>query len=214
MNAFRNQYPRLLEKELVAAGLDSVLDVGCGSSSPIRSFSKKIPLTVGADGFLPSIEKSQAQGIHQKYVQVDFRNLENYFQEKSFDAVIALDVIEHFEKPEAIALIQKLEKIAKKKVVLFTPHGFLKQGVYDQNQFQLHRCGFDVSELKKMGYRVLGVHGLKPFRGEYADIRFKPKKFWTLVSWLTQPFAQVFPKTAFQLLAIKEFPATEAGALK
>lgn len=206
MEKFRNQYPRLLEKELVGGNLESVLDVGCGSSSPIRSFSSRIPKTVGADGFLPSIEKSRAQGIHGDYVQVpDFAKIQDHFKPKSFDAVVALDVIEHFEKPQALEFIRKLEAIARKKVVLFTPHGFLAQGVYDGNDFQLHRCGFEVEELKALGYRVIGVHGWKPLRGEFADIRLKPKRFWTLLSWLTQPFAEKNPKAAFQLLAVKEF---------
>src|SRR5690554_6338013 len=80
-------YSGLLERELVGS-CESVLDVACGSSSPISRFSRKIPLTVGIDGFQPSIEKSRLQGIHSEYRLMNVMDLEREFEAKSFDAVI------------------------------------------------------------------------------------------------------------------------------
>ena len=79
--------------------------------------------------------------------------------------MVCLDVIEHFEKPEALALIAGMERWARRKVVLATPNGFLPQRVYDDNPFQEHKCGFSVAELCALGYRVHGTGGPKPLRG-------------------------------------------------
>jgi len=50
------QYVNELEKAV--RGCKSLLDAGCGSDSPIKSFSKKL-YCIGVDIFKPSIEKSK-----------------------------------------------------------------------------------------------------------------------------------------------------------
>jgi hypothetical protein len=66
--------------------------------------------------------------------------------------VICLDVIEHFEKTQALELIRELERIARKVVVLFTPYGFMPQEPEAENPFQEHKCGFSNTELRYLGY--------------------------------------------------------------
>lgn len=45
----------------------------------------------------------------------------------SADVVLLLDVIEHMEKKEGMAVIELAKKSAKKRVVVFTPDGFMEQ---------------------------------------------------------------------------------------
>ena len=184
--------------------MDSVLDVGCGSNSPVARVRPKPKNLVGLDGFLPSIEKSRSKSLHDDYKQVEFSRLGQEVPDKSYDAVVALDVIEHFEKPQGLEFLSQLERMAKKRVILFTPNGFLPQQAYDGNEFQVHRSGWSVSEMRARGYRVVGINGLKPLRGEMAEIQFHPKKLGLLASWATQPLVARVPELAFQILCVKE----------
>ncbi len=189
-----------LEKSL--EGCRSLLDIGCGSNSPIKSFSKKF-YCVGVDAFLPSIEKSKKQGIHDKYYNINVLDIGEKFEPNSFDCVLASDLIEHLTKEEGIDLLNMMERIAKNKIVIFTPNGFLSQGEYENNRWQIHKSGWTAQEMEKRGYRVIGINGWKPLRGEYAELRFCPKLFWLLISDITQIFVRNRPAMAFQILCVK-----------
>ncbi len=196
------EYFLRLEQEVLSAG-ESLLDVGCGASSPIRFFSKKVKYAVGVDGFLPSIEKSRANHIHHDYKQANLMEIDTVFEPKSFDVVLASDVIEHFEKADGLKLLEKMEKIARRKVIIFTPNGFQPQGEFDNNPYQLHRSGWTVDEMKSLGFSVYGMMGLKHLRGEFGEVKWKPKLFWHRVSVLTQPLVRNAPSLAYQLLCVK-----------
>ncbi|MFH1972237.1 MAG: methyltransferase domain-containing protein [archaeon] len=180
----------------------SLLDVGCGSNSPIHPFSKNLS-TVGVDDFFPSIEKSKQKQIHNAYKQINVLEINKNFDENSFDCVLASDLIEHLTKEEGNKLIDSMEKIAKKKVIIFTPNGFLHQGEYDNNAYQIHKSGWTAEEMKKRGYKVIGINGWKQLRGEFTNIKYKPTFVWRIISDLTQLITRNNPKKAFQILCIK-----------
>lgn len=182
--------------------MKSVLDVGCGSNSPLSKISKK-PYSVGFDLFEPSLKKSKKQRIHTKYVVGNILELEKHFKNRAFDCVIGLDIIEHFTKKEGNKLLATMEDVAKSKVIVFTPNGFVKQSVYDNNIYQIHKSGWTVTDFQKRGYRVFGLRGPRWLRGEYASIKYKPWFFWGLVAFLTEPFYVFFPKSAYHLFAVK-----------
>ena len=194
-------YYKSLEKELSDA--KTVLDVGCGNWSPLANV-KKTFYSVGIDIHRPSIEEIKKKKIHDEYKVGDVLELSKIFKPKSFDAVVALDVVEHFEKKESLNLIKQMEKIAKKKVVILTPYGFMKQDPLDGNPFQKHRSGWTIAEFDKMGYRLRGIRGFRFIRGEYATIKYKPWFLWGVISTISQFLAYSFPKLAYQLLAVKE----------
>lgn len=182
---------------------ESLLDVGCGANSPIQKFSSKIPHSVGLDGFLPSIEKSRSKKIHREYIHGELLSTLAGMKSKSFDIVISMDVIEHFEKDQGWKLLIALERIASKRVVVFTPNGFLPQGEYDENPHQLHRSGWHTDEFIKRGYAVCGINGLKWLKGEFGAPRLKPRWLANRISDYTQFFTYSRPSLAFQLLAYK-----------
>jgi len=203
----RNQFTLMLEKE--SAGCESLLDVGCGSSSPIQAFSHKIPRVVGVDNFQPSIDKSRAAGIHNEYKRINVLDMDKEFPPESFDAVIALDLIEHLEKKDGLRLMAIMERLAKRKVIIFTPNGFRKQREFDGNLSQIHVSGWEIDEMRAMGYRVKGVHGWKAVRGEFANIKWKPQKFWVGVSVLSLPWTTRHPRHAYHILCIKDKTPSE-----
>lgn len=186
-----------LKKEL--KGCKSVLDLGCGRSSPLRYCS--VNYSVGVDLFKPYLIESKKMEIHNEYILADIRKVE--FKPESFDCVLALDVLEHLAKKEGTSLIKKMENVAKKKIIIFTPNGFLRQDEYDEDKLQIHKSGWTVDEFKKLGYEVKGINGWKPLRKEKAEFRFRPKIVSLLLSDLTQKITYHRPRFAFQLLAVK-----------
>lgn len=185
--------------------MESVLDVGCGDSSPLARIKKKFR-SVGIDVFEPSIRKSKKNKIHDEYTVGDILKIDTFFNPKSFDAVIALDVIEHFKRNDALKLIASMERIAKKKVLIATPHGFTKQSAYDDNPYQEHKSGWGVSDFKKMGYRTRGMRGFKFIRGGEggANILYKPWIVWGVISALSAPVVYYIPQIASQLVVVKD----------
>lgn len=197
-------YPEaVLEKLCLEVSPQSLLDVGCGSNSPIQRFSKKILRCVGMDGFLPSIEKSKEKNIHHEYIHGELLASLAKIPNHSYDVVIAMDVIEHFDKSDGWKLWYELERIAKKRVIIFTPNGFLKQGEYDENPHQLHRSGWTTKEFTDRGYGVIGINGLKFLKGELAKPRIKPRWLGNRISDYSQFFTYSRPVLAFQLMAYK-----------
>lgn len=188
--------------ELNLSGCSTVLDLGCGDNSPLRNV-KNIKYSVGFDVFKDSIERSKKKKIHTEYRIGDLKKIEKYFKKKSFDAVIALDVIEHLKKGDSIALIKKMEKIAKKKVILLTPNGFYHQDAYDDNPYQVHKSEWSIKDLRKLGYKVYGLRGLKYLRGEYATIKYKPWFVWGSVAFFSEMPLYFFPAVSYHLFAIK-----------
>lgn len=196
-------FPDLLLKAVAAetAGAVSVLDVGCGTGGPMARVPKPARL-VGLDGYAPSLERLRAQGGYDELICAPLEGAD--IAPGSFHTVVCLDVIEHFEKPQALALIARLERWASHKVVLATPNGFLPQPAYDGNPFQEHKCGFSAPELRALGYRVRGFGGPKPLRGAFAELRFRPRPLWHRVSGALQPLTWIWPEAAFGLVAVKE----------
>jgi len=200
-----------LKSEL--SGCESVLDLGCGPSSPLQ-FCKNIQYSVGVEGFAPYLEQSKSKKIHNKYLSKDFLKID--FPKYSFDAVILIEVLEHLSKKDGLKILKKASTWAKKKVVLSTPNGYFPMGDVDQNSFQRHRSGWTVTKLNKLGYICHGVSGFKFFYhqsnqvaslsqkdGNFANIRLSPKSFFYMINGLLQPFAYFFPKHAFGLFAVK-----------
>lgn len=180
----------------------SVLDVGCGSSSPLGlgGFER----LVGVDAHPDAIAAARAQGAHHELHVHDVRRLEELFEAESFDAVVAVDLLEHLEPAEGADLLRSLERIARHRVVVFTPNGFVEQGERGGNPFQVHRSGWTAAGLRSLGYRVRGVHGLRWLRHEEARIRLRPARAWSLVADVSQPLVRRAPRLAFHLLAVKD----------
>ena len=185
---------------------ESLLDIGCGTATPLAKLSTRPRLLVGVDGFQPSIDISRANHLHDDYVKCDLLDIDTHFTPDSFDVTVALDVIEHFSKDDGLRLLQKMEAIAKQRVLIFTPNGFLPQNEHSGNILQRHLSGWSAREMEDMGYRVIGINGWKPLLGEFALPKLRPVKLWTLISRFSQPLVRNHPQHAFALLCVKELP--------
>jgi hypothetical protein len=205
-NKLKKTFPNLAlftlanELEYLLKDCGSILDIGCGDNSPLRLIDKKGKYLVGADIFHPVSKK---QNIHDRYYKMNVLDINKRFKNKSFDAVVALDLIEHLTKEKGYELLKKMELVAKKRIIILTPNGFMKQTA-DENKFQEHLSGWSIKDFKKGGFKVGGLYGLKYLRGEKAGLRLEPKVFWGIISELTHYlYTKKHPKYSYSLLAYK-----------
>ena len=161
------------------AGCKTVLDVGCGNASPLR-FISGMHLT-GVDGYARALEEARERRTHDEYVLSDVKKVAEVFPRRRFDACVALDVIEHLEKEDGWRMLEGMQKLATRCVVIFTPNGFMPQKSKD-GDLQEHLSGWTADEMRSRGYRILGMYGPKWIRGEYANVKYRPRVLWVLIS--------------------------------
>jgi SAM-dependent methyltransferase len=195
---FCNYFILQLQKEL--SDCKSVLDLGCGPNSPLQYCN--VTLKVGVDWFEPYLEESKKKKIHNQYIKADITEIE--FQPQSFDAVVALDVLEHLEKEKGYELLKKMEKWARKKIIIFTPNGYISNDCIDNNPLQEHKSGWEFDDFKNLGFKIYGMNGWKKLRGPRTFIKYKPRILWTIISDITQSIVYYYPKLAFHLFAVKK----------
>ena len=195
--------PYQFRLEQAAGPALSILDVGCGDDSPLKLF-RRTGRRVGVDAYEPAINRSREAGIHDEYRLSDVLRIGELFPRGSFEVVVAFDVLEHLERQDGLRLLAAMEQIAARRVVVFTPNGFVSQGERGGNPWQVHRSGWTPGALRQLGYQVSGVHGLRMLRGEEAQVRWQPHRFWHLVSDLSEPVVARFPALAYQVIAAKD----------
>ena len=89
------------------------------------------------------------------------------FLDKSFDIVTGIDFIEHLKKEEGFEIMKKAEKIARKKVIFFTPRKWSKnkQAVEDSeywscgNPANYHQSLWNDEDFIKQGYEIVPFQG-------------------------------------------------------
>ena len=109
-----------------------------------------------------------------------------------------------------------MDEIARKKIVISTPNGFLAQKEVNHNILQTHKSGWTVDELRDLGYKAKGMAGWKFSRRKnickelgteldviYSTIKFKPRFLWLIISELTQLITYYFPKISFEIFYVK-----------
>lgn len=130
----------------------TLLDIGCGIQP--QQILKPL-IHICCEPFKQYVEKLQeiTGRIHDRdyiILNASWADAVEMFPEKSVDTVILLDVIEHLEKEEALKLLHRTEKIARRQIAIFTPLGFMPQvhadgkdawGL-DGGAFQEHKSGW------------------------------------------------------------------------
>ena len=123
---FQQQHLKLLEREIIGS-CRTILDVGCGNGNHMRTVAPYLTRSVGIDLFQESLDTATHAGIYSETKRMSATAIQDEFGQGSFDGVVAFDLIEHLEKADGLRLLDAMEHIASKKVVVFTPNGFLRQ---------------------------------------------------------------------------------------
>lgn len=187
---------------------ESILDLGCGTGKPMRFLNRHGRLqSVGFDGFEPSLEQCQKDGSHDSLVRGDIESLP--FKENSFDIALSLQVLEHFEKDEGIQLLNQMERIAMRQVIVTTDVGEFVQGEGTTgNRLMEHKYVWTTKELQELGYKVFGIGPLMGWGGEAGGSQRVPAPLRWFVSTLLQlvvgPIVYFFPRRAASALCVKD----------
>ncbi len=150
---------------IIDRSAESILDVGCGQGLPMQMIKMRMRVkkSVGVDLFEPYLKECKRKKIHHEYVESDIRKLP--FKDKSFDVVIALQVLEHLPKKDSWKVLEKMEKIARKQIIVAMPIGEMYHPAVDGNEHQLHHSAFYPHELEKKGFKIIKM-GRKSLLGE------------------------------------------------
>ena len=179
---------------------ETFLDLGCGESSPMGKIGG-FSLSVGVDVSIKSLRKNKSKRNLTDYVCADLNWLP--FKSYSFDCVMMFDVIEHFQRKDGLCLMERVEKLSKKLLVIQTPNGHCPTP-YARNVYDEHKSSWVVRDFEKTGFTVLGRHGYKKFRGLRGEPVFKPRLIGEMVLALSQLFLFNRPSYCFHLLAFKK----------
>lgn len=188
----------------------SFVDLGCGPSSPLRFVKGRRSL--GVDVAKESIKESKKKGIFSEYLVADV--LKTKLPANAFDAAVSLDVLNLQKKRDGLKLLKEMERIAKKRVIVLMPNGKVEEPKEMRAEaeskykapyeYLKYRSVWTAKEMRKRGFRVIGINGLKWLRKGNAKPRVKPTFLGLLLSDLTQSIVRFFPSLAFHLLCYKD----------
>lgn len=179
---------------------DTLLDLGCGPNSWVAC-TRPWTHSIGVEGHPEAAEEARRRSTHREIICTDLVTLR--FDRPPVDAVVMIDVIEHLEKGHAVDLLRRAEHWARKRLIVFTPNGFLPQGGHHGNPLQQHRSGWTVSELVSLGFKVRGLNGLRSLRGSFAALKH-PSLAGQFLSDLTELICYPLPSLAFHLCGVKD----------
>ena len=144
----------------------SVLDLCCGIGNVSDEFLYSEIVGVDACKEYLNVYKSVLPNrqIHEFDLSKISDSELDIFSENMFDNVLCIDGVEHLEKEEGIKLINKIEKIAREKVIIFTPenvndpnvptlnHPKNTWGISEGDNWQIHRSAFPRTFFSDRGY--------------------------------------------------------------
>jgi SAM-dependent methyltransferase len=172
--------PMIIEKEL--AGCKNVLDIGCGSMSPLSygNFQE----TFGVDRSYQVLLESKRHRALKYHILGDIRHMD--FKPKSFDAIIAVNILEYLTREEGEILLTRMVQWARQKILIVT-----KKSSCNENRLP---SDWQPKDFYNRGYIV---RGLNEKRLEVPSLR-------DLIANIFLNFRAVFPEKATSLVAIKE----------
>ena len=105
-------------------------------------------------------------------------------------------------------LRQELEKLAKKRIIVGTPRGFMEQPdeFLDDNPYQVHKSGWSIDDFTSRGYKVRGV-GFWPiwsYHGFGRNANIITTVIANIISYLISPLIYFFPTLGAGVIAIKD----------
>jgi SAM-dependent methyltransferase len=185
----------------------SILDLGCGPGWVLGESGVTSRADVyGVDLHKPSIEAALIAG-YKKVFENEIMTFIKQLPDDSYDMVTAFDLIEHFDKQEGTRLMAEMLRVARGKVLIMTPNGFVEQDADLDNAYQEHKSGWTCSDFRSLGFQKFeGINGYRKLRGSYGRPRIKPTKVGYLICRLSEFFIRGEAERSFQIVAICSKP--------
>lgn len=188
---------------------NTILDLGCGDGSLIEFLSKGEDWQIaGIDIHKEAIESARKRYVYFKLITGDLlKTIQNNNFKSKFDVIFFSQVIEHLTRKEGERILEEIEKLAKKRIVVGTPRGFMEQPhELDGNSHQVHRSGWNIEDFTSRGYRVYGV-GFSLIWSHYGSERsynLLQVAIINVISYLMAPIVYFFPTLGSGIIAIKK----------
>jgi hypothetical protein len=183
------------------------LDIGAGTFSVLTSL-RPVLRSTAIDAHSPAIEASRESGMHDEYIVGDV--MEHDFAGRRFDVVVANELVEHLDKWAGWKLLERLERLASRLIVVTTPNGFVPQGPEHGNPWQRHRSGWFPHDFEGLGYAVHGIFGPKFMRGYAGQPRWRGARVLVPLSEMLGRALRSYPRAHFGLLAVKDMHGVAA----
>jgi 2-polyprenyl-3-methyl-5-hydroxy-6-metoxy-1,4-benzoquinol methylase len=145
---------------------DRILEIGCGDGKFLEFLKQKgYENVIGIDISDEQVNLAKEKGLNAVRADV-FEFLSK--NENTFDAIVAIDTVEHFTKSEVLLLFQSIEKSLKENglLLLQTPNGeglFPGQVIYGD---LTHLCIFTENSLRQVlslyGFHNIAVYETSP----------------------------------------------------
>jgi 2-polyprenyl-3-methyl-5-hydroxy-6-metoxy-1,4-benzoquinol methylase len=185
---------------------DTVLDVGCGLGRwgtliHTNYWEAKLehpPEVDGFDGFAPNVEYCRSHGAYRRVWQ----HMLPARLEGEWDTVLAVEIVEHIPQSEVSAVIDELERVARRRIIISTPNSPLFRGGLDTpvgfNPLEAHVSYVSADFLRERGYAIRGA-GF----GRYNSwLALTAKRYGVRTALTTIPFR--LPSLAETIVAYKD----------
>lgn len=188
----------------------TILDLGCedGRLLEMLSDGENWQIT-GVDIYGKNITIAAKKEIYVKLMKGDVVKIASNLvkKKKKYDVVFCSQVIEHISRKKGTELLNLVEKLAKKRIVIGTPRGFMEQPheFLGDNPHQFHKSGWGERDFKDRGYKIFGI-GFGPIWSE--DGLGRRKDFpsiivASLLSYVFSPLVYYLPFLGSGILCIK-----------
>ncbi len=138
---------------------DTVLDLMCGKGDSVECLSDRF--VTGVDIYEPYInaarEKYKDNVRYMFFVQDSVEYLKG-LKDNSVDVTQSIDGIEHLPEEVGLELLNQMERVSKKAIVIFTPDGFTENhphdawGIQGGDVHQKHLSGWSRTWFEARGY--------------------------------------------------------------
>jgi 2-polyprenyl-3-methyl-5-hydroxy-6-metoxy-1,4-benzoquinol methylase len=166
-----NWLGKLIQNEVVRD--DTVLDIGCGIMQATTDILHKKFGGRGNKGRL-RCRRITGTDIHQAYLSEINRYYDDIetihmsvedtcktIRDDQYDVVLCLDVLEHLDPKTIPMVIENIQRIARRKAIVYTPSTFKTNEEHAENvwgmgsnEFQLHQSLVDPQFLEARGFVV------------------------------------------------------------
>jgi ubiquinone/menaquinone biosynthesis C-methylase UbiE len=142
-----NYFVNLIKKD------SSILDLGCGPGQVSKMFSEKGYYVTCLDFSEEMLNIARREVPRAKFVLKDIRNIDNIFNEESFEGIWACASFLHFPKEEIPSILKKVYTVLKNKGFFYisVKEGEGEKNILDERyNLERHFSYFKESELKKL----------------------------------------------------------------
>lgn len=142
---------------------ESLLSLCCGIGLELSSLNTT---DITAVDIAPQYLKEVKHRAKAKTIQSDATEYILQQPDKSVDVISFLDGVEHMTKEKGLITLEECKRVARKKILVFTPEGqspdgYLKNephnawGIEGADEHQKHLSGWTREEMKKLGFQIL-----------------------------------------------------------